>query len=167
MGWDGHDERCERGTHLQKPAPLVQYLLQHSVHVRVQEGGVAARRGHGVVEDGAHGHAHHADVLGGVGPLGGAGEDVVEDRQHVAVVADLLVAGGVLVVWLPVGDLIPHLAEEHADAGVGLDEVLELLEHGDEALGVLVYVVDLRLEPFLVNASVGWEPTTRPGWTVS
>lgn len=87
---------------------------------------------------------------------------MVQHRQHVAIVTDLLVANGVLVIGLLGGNLIPHLGKEHADARVGLNEVLELLQNGDEALGVLVGMVDLLLQPLLVDAAVGREPCAGP-----
>lgn len=73
---------------------------------------------HGVIEDGAHWHAHHANILSCIGPLGCAGEDVVQDCKHVAVVTYLLVACWIFCVWGLVRYLIPHLSEEHANARV-------------------------------------------------
>lgn len=63
--------------------------------------------------------------------------------------------GGVLLVGLLGGDLSPHLCEEHAHAWCVLDEVLELLQDGDEFLGVVVDMVDLLLEPFPLDPGVG------------
>lgn len=73
---------------------------------------------HGVVEDGTHGHTHHANVLSCIGPFWGASEDVVQDCEHVAVVTNLLVACWVFCVWGLVWYLIPHLREQHANARV-------------------------------------------------
>lgn len=153
-------------TYLKVLAPLVQHLLHHPVHVRIQECGVPAGCRHGVVEQSTHGHAHHADVLGRIRPLRGAREDVVQDREHVSVVPDLFVAGGVLLVGPLVGDLVPHLREEHADPRVRLDKVFEFLQYGDEPLRILVDVVGLLLQPLLMYATVGRKPAAGPVYLV-
>ena len=44
-------------------------------------------------------------------PVGGCGEDVVDDAEHVVVGADLLLTAGVFLVLLLFGDLIKHLRE--------------------------------------------------------
>lgn len=148
-------------VYLQILAPLIQHFLQHSVDVGVQECRMSTGCGHGVVKDGTHWHAHHADVLGCISPLWRPSEDVVQDCEHVAVITDLLVASGVLCVWRLVWNLIPHLCEQHADARVRLDEVLELLQDGHETLWVVVDMFDLLLQPLLVHTAVRWHPTTR------
>lgn len=119
-------------------------------------------RCHSVVEDSTHRHADHANALGGVRPLRSTGEDVVEDGQHVAIVPDGPVACGVLVVGTLIGNLIPHLSEEHADARVGLNEGPELLQHRGELLGVLVDMLDLLVEPFLMDTAVCRQPGAGP-----
>lgn len=89
---------------------------------------------------------------------------MVEDSKHVAVVPDGLMTCGVLVVRLLLRNFIPHLGKEHSDARVGLDEGPELLQHGDELLGVLVDVLDLLVQPFLVDTAVRRQPGTRSGY---
>lgn len=79
-----------------------------------------------------------------------------------AVVPHRLVSCGVLGVGPLAGDLSPHLGEEHADAWVALDEILELLQDGHELRWVLVNVVDLRLEPISLDAGVYWDPASGP-----
>nr|POE59281.1 hypothetical protein CFP56_24550 [Quercus suber] len=142
----------------QEFAPVVEDLLEVGVDLGVEEGGVARGRAHGVVEEGAHGDADHADVGGGVGPLRGGGEGVVQHLEHVVVVADLLVAGGVLVVGVLDGHLVEHGVEVHVDARVVLDELLEVLEHRRELFGVLLGILDLFAQPLLVDAVVCWQP---------
>lgn len=121
---------------------------------------MTTRRSHHVVKDPDHGNADHTHPKSSIRPLGRLREDVVEHGQHVAVVADLpLGARRVLVVRLLERDLLPHLVEVHVDAGVALDQLLELLQHGDQLLlRRLVDVVDLRLEPFVLDAVVRRKP---------
>lgn len=149
-------------TYLEVFSPFVQNLLQHFVHFGIQERGVATGRCHSVVKNSTHRHADHANALSGVRPLRRTGEDVVEDSKHVAIVPDGLVTRGVLVVGTLLGNLIPHLSEEHADSRVGLNEVLELLQHRDELLGVLVDMLDLLVQPFLVDTAVRRQPGAGP-----
>lgn len=149
-------------TYLEVFAPFVQNLLQHLVHFGIQERSVATGRCHSVVKNGTHRYADHANALSGVCPLRSTREYVVEDSKHMAIVPDGLVTRGVLVVGTLLGNLIPHLSEEHADARVGLDEGLELLQHRDELLGVLVDMLDLLVQPFLVDTAVRRQPCTRP-----
>lgn len=118
--------------------------------------------GHGIVEDGTHWHTDHANVLSSVSPLWRPCEDVVQDCKHVAIVTDLLVTSRVLDVWRLVWYLIPHLCEEHADARVRLDEIFELLQHGNQPFGIIVDMVNLFFEPLPVHAAIRWHPATRP-----
>jgi len=134
---------------------------------------MSARCAHSIVKDGAHGDAHHARRLGGVSPLRSACEDVVEHGQHVLVVPDLALARRIPVVRGPTRDLVPHLAEVHVDAGVTLDQVLELLQDRNQLFGIGVDVVHLLLQPLAVQPVVRREPgagsdgvSARPGSTV-
>lgn len=137
---------------LEELAPYVENLLQHGVDFGVDEGGISGWCAHWVVENGAHGHADHADVGSGVSPLRSGGEDVVEDFQEMVVVTDLLPACGVLVVRVLHGDFLEHGDEEHVHAGVVLDELLEFLQDWDEFLRVVVHMLDLVTEPFSVES---------------
>lgn len=121
-----------------------------------------ARRAHGLVEDSAHRHTHHADRLCSISPLQGAGEDVVEHLQHVVIVADLALACRVPVVGRSAGNLLPHLAEIHVDARIALDQLLELLQDRNQFLGVGVNAVHLVLEPLRVHTIDCGEVCTRP-----
>jgi hypothetical protein len=80
------------------------------------------------------------------------------------VITELLVALGILVVWLLVWDLVKHLAYEHVYAWVGLDELLELLENRVKILWVLVDMIDDSIEPFPVDSVITREPIAHSGW---
>lgn len=127
-------------------APGVEHLLNHGVDIRVKEGSEATGGAHGPVEDGTDGDADEAEAVGAVIPRGSAGEDTVEDLEEVLVVADLGVAGGRVAVGFLFRDLLEHGLEEHVDAGVFLDQVLELLQHGVQ--GLVGGAVHLRDEAF-------------------
>ena len=58
-------------------------------------------------------------------PVGGCGEDVVDDAEHVVVGADLLLTAGVFLVLLLLGDLVEHLREKQIEASVGFNGILE------------------------------------------
>lgn len=121
-------------------------------------------RSHGIVKDGAHRYADHADGLGGFGPLWGAAESVVQNGKHVLEISDLLPTRRVAGVDGPAGDLIPHLSEVHVNAWGPLDEGLELAEHRDQLqVRVRVDVPDLPAQPLGVNAVVRWKPIAMPG----
>lgn len=89
---------------------------------------------------------------------------MVQHLQHVAVVADLPLARGVAPVARAPRHLVPHGAKVHVDARVGLDQVRELLEGGDEGLRrVGVDVRDFGAQPGVVDAVVGGEPAAVSG----
>lgn len=115
---------------------------------------------HRIVKDGTHWDADHSDALSSVSPLWCSREGMIQNRQHVLIVPDLLMAGRIFVVWAFHGDLIPHLAEVHVDARVVLDKVLELLHDGDEILGVVVDVLYLTPQPFVMDSTVSREPVS-------
>nr|POF05912.1 hypothetical protein CFP56_53299 [Quercus suber] len=135
-------------------SPVVEDLLEVGVDLGIQKGRVAGGRAHGVVEEGAHGDADHADVGGGVGPLRRLREGVVQHLQHVMVVPDLLVARRVLVVRVLDRHFVEHGVEVHVHPRIVLDEVLEVLQHRRQLLRVLLCVFDLLPEPFLVDPVV-------------
>lgn len=84
---------------------------------------------------------------------------MIQHLKHMMIIPDLRRPGGILLVGRPLRDLVPHLGKVHVDAGVVLDELLELLEHGDQVLlAVLVDMVDVLAQPGLVDAVVRWEP---------
>jgi len=139
---------------LQELAPLVEDLLDHLVDLGVEECGVTGRSGHGVVQDGAHGNTDHTDSLCRVGPDRCRTKDVVQDLQHVLVIADLLAAGGISLVDVLVGNFFEHGGEVHVDSGSTLDEFLELLKNRDQRLLVLLGVIYLLAEPLVVCAVV-------------
>lgn len=87
---------------------------------------------------------------------------MIHNSKHVAIVPDGLVTCGVLGVGPLLGDLIPHLGEQHADARVGLDEGPELLQHWDELTGILIDMLNLLVQPFLVDAAVRRQPGAGP-----
>lgn len=134
------------------------------VDLRVEESGESTRSAHGVVEDGTHGHTDHAGVGGGVGPVGSGVECVVEDFEHVVIVADLLVAGGVPVVGFLVGNFGEHGVEPHVYAGSFLDEVLEVFQCWGQFFGVCLCLLDLAAEPFFLDSVVCWEPGSCSVW---
>ncbi|KAI6983510.1 hypothetical protein KC321_g17 [Hortaea werneckii] len=112
---------------LQELPPFVQNLLKVAVDIRVEEGGIAGRRAHRIVEDRTQRHTDHTDVSCCVGPVWRGSESVVQHLEHVMIVTDLLVSRGIIGVRLLDGDLIEHGIEPHVDASVALDEVLEFL----------------------------------------
>ena len=133
-------------------APCVEDFLEGGVDVRVEVGGVAGGGAHGPVEDGVDGEADEADAVGHVGPGGGRGDEVVEDVEEVVVVSDLGGAGGIGGVGAVAGEFLEHGGDEEVDAGVGFDELFELVEGGMERLAfALVDVGNDAAEPFVVG----------------
>jgi hypothetical protein len=96
-------------------------------------------------------------------PLRSSAEDVVQDLQHVVVVAHLAAAGRVLVIWWLSWHLLPHLREVHVDSRVTLNQIFPLLQDRDQLLvaGVINMVNDFA-QPCPMHSVVGWEPGTMP-----
>ena len=148
MGLLAQDVR--RIRRLQERTPDVQDLLDHVVDLGVEVGHKATGRAHGPVEDGVDGQSDETHAILPLTVRRGRHEDVVERLQHVLVVADLGLATELLVVTAMLGDFLEHGLEEHVEARVGLDDLLELLQDWVEGLGVLVDAFyDVR-EPFFV-----------------
>lgn len=118
----------------------------------------ATGRAHGPVE---HGVDRQSDETHAILPLTvrrGRHEDVVEHLQHVLIVADLGLAAELFVVTAMLWDFLEHGLEEHVEARVILDELLELLQDRVEGFGVLVDTFcDVR-EPFFVVLVICWCP---------
>jgi hypothetical protein len=101
-------------------------------------------------------------------PFRGIAKHVVEDLQHVVVVADLRPAGRVVLVRRLGWNLIPHLGEVHEYAGVVLDHFLELAQHrGELLLSMLINVVNCVAQPLAMDTIVGRQPGARSEEAVS
>lgn len=85
---------------------------------------------------------------------------MVEEFQHVVVVSDLLVTGGVFLVWLSAGNFVKHGHEVHVGSTVAFDKVFELLQDGDQWFLVLVRLLDLLAQPSMMDSVVSWQPRT-------
>lgn len=85
---------------------------------------------------------------------------MVDDLEHVMVVADLRMAFSLRIVGvgLFVRNLLEHGSEEDVDTGVLLDQIAEFDEDGVQVLGILVDVVNNAAEPFLVSTLVVRKP---------
>lgn len=92
--------------------------------------------------------------------ISGTYKNVVEDFQEVVVVTNLFVTLGILDVRLLLRDLIEHGSDQHVDARVRLNELLELFENGLKLLGILLDMIDDTIKPFLVSSVVVWQPVT-------
>ena len=143
---------------LQECTPDVQDLLDHVVDLGVEVGHIATGRTHGPVEDGVDGQSDEAHAVLPLAIRRGRHEDVVQRLQHVTVVADLWVAADLLVVTAVLRDFLEHGLEEHEEARVGLNNMLELLQDRMEGLRVSVDAFyDVR-EPFFVVLVICWGP---------
>jgi len=83
---------------------------------------------------------------------------VVDNAEHVVVIADLFLAGGVFFVLFLLGDLVEHLAEEEEESRVSLDGLLEGEKDGMQLFVVGVCLRDEICETLLVGAMVLGEP---------
>lgn len=151
---------------LQECTPDVQDLLDHMVDLGVEVGHKTTRRAHRPVEDGVDGQSDEAHAVLPLTVRRGRHEDVVQRLQHVTVVADLWVAAELLVVTAVLRDFLEHGLEEHEEARVGLDDMLELLQDRMEGLGVLVDAFYNVREPFFVVLVICWGPFPE-SWVVS
>jgi len=148
-------------------APLVEDLLEHLVDLGVEEGGVARRSGHGVVQNGAHWHTNHTDCLSRIGPDRCRAEDVVEDLEHVLVVTNLLASSGIPLVDVLVGNFLEHGSEVHVHSGCALNELLEFLKDRNQRLLVLVGVLHLLTKPLVVSTVIRRQPSSGSELVVS
>ena len=96
----------------QELAPNVHDLLDVLVDHGIQERRKPRARAHGPVEEGVDRQADDVVLLCLGDPVGGCGEDVVDDAEHVVVGADLFLTAGVFFVLLLFGDLVKHLREK-------------------------------------------------------
>ena len=96
----------------QELAPNVHDLLDVLVDHGIQESRKPRTRAHGPVEEGVDRQADDVVLFGLGDPVGGCGEDVVDDAEHVVVGADLFLTAGVFFVLLLFGDLVKHLREK-------------------------------------------------------
>lgn len=87
-------------------------------------------------------------------------KNVVEDFQELVVVTNLFVTLGVLDIRLLLRNLIEHGSDQHVNARVRLNELLELFENGVKLLGILLDMIDDTIKPLLVNSVVVWHPVT-------
>lgn len=120
-------------------------------------------RAHRIVKQRAHWHSHHADACSRFRPFRGARHDVVQDLQHVTVVAYLPVPGLVASIWRLPWYLLKHLHKVHVYLGVALNELLELLDRRRElsllrGLNFLGYIRKV----LAVNAVVSRKPCAWP-----
>ena len=100
------------GGRFQEFAPNVHDLLDVLVDHGIQESRKPRTRAHGPVEEGVDRQADDVVLFGLGDPVGGCGEDVVDDAEHVVVGADLFLTAGVFFVLLLFGDLVKHLREK-------------------------------------------------------
>lgn len=71
--------------------PRIQDLFEHRIHLGILVNGESGRRSHSPIENGVDGHTDQTDRVSSVGPCGRSGNNVVEDREHVVKVSDLVV----------------------------------------------------------------------------
>ena len=79
------------------------------------------------------------------------------------VVSHLAVASRVVSIGFFAWHLFEHGIEQKIQPSVPLDRLLELLDHRVEVFGIVGNVLDNVFKPFLLDAVVGWEPSTGPG----
>lgn len=79
------------------------------------------------------------------------------------IIADLWVSGRVMAVWLFVRDLLEHASDEHVNSGVGLDELLELFQHGMKVMLFTIGFLYYSAQPFTMSFVICWHPIAHPG----
>jgi len=112
--------------------------MELCVDLGVDESSEASSRTHRPVENGVDRKPDQV-ILFVVGRLG---DDLVEQRQHDQVVANLWFACWIVVVRRLGWHLLKHLMETHEDFGVVLDQLLELLDDGLESFCLAAGVFD-------------------------
>jgi hypothetical protein len=117
---------------------------------------------HGPVQDGVERSSYHADRVIVVTPLRCCMKDMIENFKHVVIVAHLLVAEGIILVWLLHWYLLEHRVDEDIDPGILLKQVFELLQDRVKLFGVVLDAVDNVGQPLLVNAVIRGEPVPGP-----
>ena len=109
--------------------PFSEDTLQVVIDLALEKEGETGGCAHRPVEDGVDGEANEAvgvRVVCDVVPLRGFSQDLVEEFEHAAEVADLRVLErGVVAVRWRVGNLGEHPVAENLEDAVGLDSVLE------------------------------------------
>jgi hypothetical protein len=116
---------------------------------------------HCVVKDSAHRNTDHANTGGRIRPLRCAGENMIENLEHVFKVANLRFAGWIAIIRGFIRYLGPHLSEMHVEAGISLYHVLEFFENWNETnFWIVFYMVYLSTEPLLLDPTVGRKPGT-------
>lgn len=143
---------------------------------RVLEDDESSGGAHRPVKEGVDRHTDETDLVASVCPVRSRGEHVVEQLQQVPQVPNrVLLAGRILQVRLRVGHLdsqpgmtwhhraseaylLEHEGEQHSEPWVILDRLLELLEDGLELLGVLVDMLNSRVQELVLVPPVLRQP---------
>lgn len=123
---------------LQVGTPDVQDLLEHPVDLGVNEGSMATGSSHPPDKNGVHGHSNKRHPVLPLAVIRGALDHMVQHCEHLVVVANSRSTADGLVVAAVAGDFIEHALDEHVDARVGFNEVLEFLDDGVEFLRVCI-----------------------------
>jgi hypothetical protein len=162
---------------LQVRTPRIQYLFQHLIHLRILVYCESCGCAHSPVEDRVDRDTDEADGVSGVGPCGSRRYDMVEDLEHVVKVSKAGVfAGGIFEVLFALRDLkesvslrvsrtlgtylIEHGIKEHPQPTILLDHFLELLDHGQEFLGILVDMLNRLIHKRVVVSLVLGDPSS-------
>ena len=89
-------------------------------------------------------------------------DNMVQDAEQVIQVADLAMAGRIVLIRLLLRDLLKHRSEKHVEPGIILDHRLQFLDHWSELSGILIDVLNDISKPFPLDAVVCGQPSTCP-----
>jgi hypothetical protein len=117
---------------------------------------------HGPIQDGVERRANHSDRILVITPLRRCMQDMVEEFEHVVIVADLLMTDRVILVRLLCWYLRKHRVDKDVDTGVLLNQILELLQYRVKPFWVVLDAIDNVGQPFFVYAVIRREPVSCP-----